>query len=146
MSWLWKRPDASSGVESEDGLEQKLRAGLRPRMAPEGFADRVLARLEASEGSADATRNATAQPRSAAVVHSRLLHHQASRWAVAAALLMAVTLGGLLQHERTRERVSQQQQRIAGEHARQQVLLALRITSTTLQAVRSKVAASNRSN
>ena len=145
MSWLWKRPDASSEVESEDGLEQKLRAGLRPRMAPEGFADRVLARLDA-DGGADGTRNAIAQPASAVVVHSRLLHHQASRWAVAAVLLMAVTLGGLLQHERTRERISEQQRRIAGEHARQQVLLALRITSSTLQAVRSKVAASNRSN
>jgi len=43
--------------------------------------------------------------------------------------------GGYLEHQRERQ--------IAGEHARQQVLLALRITSTTLQDVRNKVDGNN---
>lgn len=50
---------------------------------------------------------------------------------MAAAVVIAAVLG---------TRVEQQhQQRIAGEHAREQVLLALRITNSTLQAVDHKI-------
>ena len=58
------------------------------------------------------------------------------RWAIAAGLLLAVGLGGY--SERRRE------QRIAGERARQQVFLALRITSATLHAVQNKLAEGDR--
>ena len=106
-------------LELEGTFEQELRSGLRPHPAPEGFVDRVLARVEES-------------PR-----------HKPTRWllrsisspfvrgAIAATLLFAIGTGGYFEHQRERQ--------IAGEHARQQVLLALRITSSTLQDVRNKV-------
>ena len=109
--------------ELEATLEQELRASLRARPAPDGFADRVLARVDA------------------------LPHHEPAPWpvrtirnpgvrgAIAATLLLAVGVGGYFEHQRERQ--------IAGEHARQQVLLALRITSSTLQDVRNKVDGNN---
>ena len=57
------------------------------------------------------------------------------RGAIAAALLLSIGVGGYIEHQRERQ--------IAGEHARQQVLLALRITSSTLQDVRNKVDSDN---
>jgi len=109
--------------ELEAMFEQELRASLQARPAPDGFADRVLARVDA------------------------LPHHEPAPWpvrtirnpvvrgAIAATLLLSVGAGGYLEHQRERQ--------IAGEHARQQVLLALRITSTTLQDVRNKVDGNN---
>ena len=113
--------DFGEKYEREDELEQELRAGLTPLPAPEGFANRVIAR-------------------SRELSHARTLSFAAHRkgfpailrWSVAAVLLLAIALGGALQHHR-------QQRQIAGERARQQVLLALRITSFTLQAVRDRV-------
>jgi hypothetical protein len=52
------------------------------------------------------------------------------RWAVAALLVAAMVMGGF---ERDR------QQRLAGQRAKQQVLLALRITGSTLREVQQKV-------
>lgn len=116
---------ASGGPENEDfdlefegTFEQELRACLQPRSAPEGFADRVLARVE------KATERAPVL---------RAIQKPMVRGAIAAVLLLAVGIGGYVEHHRERER------QIAGEHARQQVLLALRIASSTLQDVRNKV-------
>jgi hypothetical protein len=105
--------------EFETGLEQELRAGLRPRSAPEGFADRVLARVE---------KLSKREPRPSPM---RWLRNPAVTGAIAALLLLAIGLGGYFEHQRERQ--------IAGEHARQQVLLALRITGATLQDVRNKL-------
>jgi hypothetical protein len=98
-------------------FERELREQLQARPAPGGFADRVMARIQ------------TPKPRPA--------WHLAWRWAAVAAVLAVSVIGGI-EHER--------EQRIAGEHARQQVLLALRITGSTLHQVQQKVgqdAASN---
>ncbi|MGO8720656.1 MAG: hypothetical protein ACLQMO_15795 [Acidobacteriaceae bacterium] len=103
-------------LEFEGAFEQELRAGLRPRSAPEGFADRVLARIEKV-------------PERTPVL--RAIQKPMVRGAIAAALLLALGTGAYIEHQRERQ--------IAGEHARQQVLLALRITSSTLQDVRNKV-------
>ena len=79
-------------------LENELRQALRRVPAPEGFAERVLARVN--------------EP------------HRESRpawWrAVAATLLLGAIFGGWGAHETMRRR--------EGERAREQVLLALRIT------------------
>jgi hypothetical protein len=98
-----------------DELDRELREHLRPRSAPAGFTDRVMARVPAERGSRSPLRF-VAQP--------------VWRWAAIAAVLAVTVLGGL-EHDR--------QQRIAGEHARQQVLLALRITGATLREVQQKV-------
>lgn len=123
MADFLEHPKGRQNEESDgSALEKELRSGLRPLAAPEGFADRVIARVQEMSSHRAPSHSAT-QP----IV----------RWAIAAVLLLTISFGGYVQRQRER--------RIAGEHARQQVLLALRITSCTLQAVRNKVD-SNRSN
>jgi type VI protein secretion system component VasF len=100
-------------VELDPEFEHELRAGLRPRSAPAGFSNRVMQRIEAR-----ANRR-----------HFGFLRLPVMRWAMAAVLVLAVALGGYRQHQR----------RVAGERARKQVLLALRITSSTLNAVHNKI-------
>ncbi|MFP5227961.1 MAG: hypothetical protein ACLGXA_10050 [Acidobacteriota bacterium] len=101
-------------VEMQDDFERELREHLRARSAPEGFADRVMARV----------------PQRAPRRGWLGLGTPVWRWAVAALLVMGMVVGGL-----ERER----QQRIEGERAREQVLLALRITGSTLRDVQQKV-------
>lgn len=101
-------------VDRMDDFEKELRERLQARPAPAGFTDRVMRRVEQRKQRRVWT----------------FLWQPAWRWAVVAVLLAITALGGL-EHER--------QQRIAGERARQQVLLALRITSTTLNQVQQKV-------
>ena len=94
-------------------FETGIRDSLHPREAPEGFADRVMARI----------------PERGSILRWPVVR---PLWtsAVAAVLLLAVFLGVW---------ANERQQRIAGEHARQQVLLAFRITNATLQAVQQKI-------
>ncbi len=112
-------------LELDAMFEQELRATLQARPAPAGFADRVLAR-------ADALRHPELVPWPVRTVRNPLV-----RGAIAATLLLSIGAGGYLEHQRERQ--------IAGEHARQQFLLALRITSSTLQDVRNKVDGNNAS-
>jgi len=87
-------------------LDNDLRSALRRVPAPEGFADRVLSRVKSAE------RRPAAAP-----------------WwrAVAATLLLAAILGGWGAHEMVERR-----REAAGQLARDQVLLALRITGEKL--------------
>lgn len=98
-------------VEPMDDFERELREQLQTRAAPGGFAERVMARIP--------------PPRP-----SRWFWQPAWRWAVVAAVAGAMVAGGL---EREHER------RMEGERARNQVLLALRITGSTLREVQQKV-------
>lgn len=100
---------------SQEEFENELREQLRARSAPPGFADRVMVRVE--------------QPRRPAR-QGFFLFRPLWGWGAVAALLALTVFGGV-EHDR--------QQRIAGEHARQQVLLALRITGTTFRQVQAKV-------
>ena len=95
-----------------DDLERDLREGLAARSAPDGFAEKVLARV--------ASREASRQ------FHPALFPHW--RGALAAILIAAVLITAALWQRR-------RQQRIAGERARAQVILALRITNSTLDAI-----------
>ena len=95
-----------------DDLERDLREGLAERSAPEDFAEKVLARV--------AIQKAHREFRPPLFLHWRS--------ALAAILIAAVLVtAGLWQRQR--------QQRIAGERARAQVILAMRITSSTLDAI-----------
>lgn len=107
-----------------DQLERELREGLAAKAAPDGFSQRVMARLDASP-SLRSNRPRAWFPS---------MHWPAL--AVLAAVLLAVIAGG--QWERQRE------QRIAGERARAQVILALHITASTLNAVQQKIQQSGR--
>lgn len=111
-----------------DEFEREMKAGLRPRAAPEGFVERTLRKRQLAAADVRAFRYAKSPRRAGPLrVPARTAW---LRWGAAACLAMLVS-AGLLQHEYER--------RQAGERARMQVMLALRITGTTLQDVRSKV-------
>lgn len=105
------RKEFQMGSDAE--LEAALRRTLRREEAPAGFAERVLA-------------EAARRERAAAIIVPARAHRvlPGLRFAIAAMLLLGITLG-IQQHER-------QQEQARGEAAREQVLLALRITSNRL--------------
>jgi anti-sigma-K factor RskA len=103
-------------VEPIDDFERELREQLTARAAPEGFADRVMARM---------------QERGAAPERRWWFRQPVWRWVAATALTAAVAAGGGTLYERQRQE--------QGEQARAQVLLALRITGTTLRDVERKI-------
>ncbi|HEY1502162.1 MAG TPA: hypothetical protein VGF88_21475 [Acidobacteriaceae bacterium] len=102
-------------VEPLDEFERELREQLLARSAPQGFTDRLMARVPRQQS-----------PRTRWTEFGLPMW----RWAVAALLVAAMVMGGF---ERDR------QQRLAGQRAKQQVLLALRITGSTLREVQQKV-------
>jgi hypothetical protein len=104
-------------MDEREDLEHLLRQGLRPRRTPAGFSARVMARLPG-----------TSQAES--FQKKRTFWLPAIRWATATVLL-GVAGGAYWQH--------QQKERIAGERARDQLILALRISSATLNDVQHKV-------
>jgi hypothetical protein len=101
-------------------LEHDLRHALHRRQPAPGFDDRVRSRL------------------AAAGTHSRV--PPGSRWrtplALAASILLTMTTA---YYVRQRELRSEQQQRAATEQAARDVTLALRLTSETLETVRTSV-------
>jgi len=97
-----------------DGFEKELREQLGAREAPAGFADRVMARV-------------AARPAGRRWLGVGL---PVWRWAVAALLVAGMVAGGV-EHDR--------EQRRQGARAREQVLLALRITGAALRDVQEKV-------
>ena len=103
-------------VEPIDDFERELGEQLTAREAPEGFADRVMARV--------AERDAGRQRR-------WRFRQPVWQWAAVSALAAVVALGVGVQHER--------EQRREGEEARAQVMLALRITGTTLRDVQRRI-------
>lgn len=105
----------------ENEVEQALREALRREPAPEGLAERILQR---------AGRQAPSPLRNPIAPWWRL---PALRWAVAA-VAIACAGGAILEHR---------QQQLRGEQARQQVLLALRITGSRLRIVQEQVVKAN---
>lgn len=112
-------------VEEFDELERELREQLQPRSAPPGFAARVVARAAEQQPDA-ASRFAWLRGNSS----GSGARHPVWQWATVAAAAVAMLLGGV-EH--------QHQQRIEGEQARAQVMLALRITAATLKDVNEKI-------
>jgi len=91
-------------------LDDELRQALRPAAPSDGFAERVLARAAARQP------NAVRRP--------------GLRWVAAAAAILALFVVWLdREHDR----------KVATESAKEQVVLALRITAEKLQLVREKV-------
>jgi len=103
-------------------LEEELKAALQREAPSGGFTARVLARVAERERQRQRSRRWFAMP--------------ILRWAAAAVIIIAA--GGGFEYHR------QVQERREGEHAKQQVMLALRITSSKLQEVQLKVQQLNR--
>jgi hypothetical protein len=104
-------------MDEHEDLEHLLRQGLRPRRTPAGFSARLMARLPE-----------TSPVRS--IQKKRTFWVPTARWATAVVLL-GVAGGSYWQH--------QQQERVAGERARAQLFLALRMSAATLNDVQHKV-------
>jgi hypothetical protein len=102
--------------------DDELRNALRRVEPPAGFAERVLRRAADRGAPPFATRRGPMR---------RVLGGPAARWATAAALAVAVTGAVWYRAEQRRE--------AQGENARRQVLIGLRIASSTLQQVEAKV-------
>lgn len=102
-------------------FDQELKQALRRCEPSEGFADRVLARLE------------NQRPQTAYRPKVRLLHWPVLKWAVAAVVIISIGIGvGYRVHQQEIEKAN-------ALAAKQQVLLALRITSSKLRVAKQKV-------
>ena len=109
-------------------LDDELKNALHREAPPSGFEARLLARLAAEP-----------QPKARLAGWFRLPDLRLplmTRWAFAAALCLVFVAGFHFEAER-RERV--QQERVVGEAAKDQLMLALRVTGTQLQIVHDKV-------
>jgi hypothetical protein len=119
-------------------FEDELRRALRRREPPPGFTGRVLARVrQAADARTVAGAKSGAQPARRPLWPGWSWFGPRLRLglaAVAAALLLAVSLSVWQRHR-------EEQQRREGEAARAQVMEALRITSAKLNRVRAKVEA-----
>jgi len=102
--------------------EDALKNALRRQQAPDGFADRVAARL-AEQSSAPITFRDS---------WLRIFARPLVRWAAASAVSLALVVGGI--HYRNLQR-----ERAQGEAAKQRLILALRIAGSKLQLAKSKV-------
>ncbi len=100
-------------------LEDALREALRREEPPEGFAERVL---EAARGR-----------RGEAAVRRRWFEMPRLRWAAAFAAVAIILSAGGLEYRKQRE------ERIEAERAKEQVMLALRITGTKLRLIEAAV-------
>jgi len=99
-------------------IDDTLRQALARKSPPPGFTERVMAAIDAE----------SRRP-------ARSRAHAWRQWAVAAGLLIAIGGGATARYI---------EQRREGERAKEQVLLALRITSAKLQDAREHVRAISR--
>jgi hypothetical protein len=97
-------------------LEDDLRIAMKREEPPEGFAERVLAKTE------------TAKQRA----WSRIFAWPGLKWALAGAMCLILVVGGI-EYKRA------QDERVRGEAAKEQLMLALRITADKLQLAQTKV-------
>jgi len=102
-----------------DEFERALMEALHREAAPEGFAERVVARA----GPVKAGGRIWWKKR-------------AFQWSLAAGLAATLLAGGLIEHRR--------EQQIRGERAREELMLALRITGVKLHAVQERLAEMDR--
>jgi hypothetical protein len=93
-------------------LDDELRNLLRRKEPPEGFAERVMARIETTP-----SRQTLVQRMSA------FFKRPVLRWAAAAAVVCVVAIASIVQYQH------QQRMRAQAERASQEAVLALRITN-----------------
>ena len=104
-------------------FDELLKTALRREEAPPGFAERVLARVEQRQRVA---------PRVEHVPRFHVFAVPALRWAALATISTSLIVGTVHYRNVRRERVE-------GEAAKQQLMLALHIAGSKLQLARSKV-------
>jgi hypothetical protein len=97
-------------------LEEELRNAMRREEPPEGFAGRILARAQEKKQSS----------------WTGIFTSRGLRWALAGAMCLALAVAGV-EYKRA------QDERARGEAAKEQLMLALRITAGKLQFAQEKV-------
>lgn len=113
--------------KDQNSLDDELKGALRRQEAPEGFADRVMARVAAQNSNQQPARRDSwlsffTQP---------MFTQKILRWAALAAFATAMIVGVRL-YEVQRERAQ-------GEAAKQRLMLALRVAGSKLQLAKAKV-------
>lgn len=106
----------------DKSIDQELQQALARKSAPDGFAQRVMARLGEAQ-----TRRRQAPGQWHWPAASTLRR-------IAAALILTAALGGLTAHQVAEHR------RTEGEHARQQLMTALHIASAKMRVAQRAVA------
>lgn len=109
--------------------ENELKNALRRQEAPEGFVERVLARVAQHE--AQKTRPVYAESLLSFFTRPIL------RWATVTAMCAVLVAGGF--YYRHAQELKVQRERAEGEAAKQQLMLALRIAGSKLQLAKGKV-------
>lgn len=115
----------------DDPLEMKLKQALARTDPPQGFAGRVMARVARGEAP-------RAEPPSRWALFGRLLA-PAWRTALAGALACLLLLTAGLAYREHRLRLKAEAERARAEQARQELILALRITGVQLSRARNIV-------
>ena len=110
-------------------LEDALRNALRREDAPQGFAMNVIARAEQQASTGRDVRRTS---------WLSIFSQPLVRWAAFATVSICLVIGGAHYRNLRRERVQ-------GEAAKQQLMLALRIAGSKLQLAKSKVNEINQS-
>ena len=111
-----------------DHLEEQLKKALGKEDPPPGFSARVLARIAGRKKQQPATHWG-----------SRFFPYPAWRVALAGGLACLILLGGMMLMGGVARRQRQERERMRAEAAKNQLLLALRITSSELNRVRQVV-------
>ena len=109
--------------------EDALRRAFHRQSAPDGFADRVLARV--------AEQNPAQSGRRLQDSWWRFFTQPPVQWSATAALASTLVAGGI--HDGWVQYEKAQRERAEGEAAKQRLVLALRIAGSKLQLARSKV-------
>jgi hypothetical protein len=123
-------------LRDDDLKHDALKHALRRQPVPDGFAGRVLLRVERARlEEARAVRTNAAARGSLLTLFTRPL----LRWAPAAVLAVVVAGVGGEVHYRRVQYENAQRERAEGEAAKQRLMLALRIAGSKLQLARSKV-------
>jgi hypothetical protein len=112
-------------------LERELKKALEPAEPPDGFAERVMARVAAGEREKGVGGDSS--------WWKGLFESRGLRWALTGALCVSIAAGGIFyRHEQDR--------RAAGEQAKEQLMMALRLTASKLQLAQSEVQQINSGN
>jgi hypothetical protein len=126
---------------NDDLKYDAFKHALRRREAPDGFAERVLLRVERVRIEQELVARTDAGTRDSLLrLFTRpLFTRPFTRWAVAAVLAVVVAgVGGEIHYRRVQYE-NAQRERAEGEAAKQRLMLALRIAGSKLQLARSKV-------
>jgi hypothetical protein len=138
--------DFKDDLRDDDLRHDELKHALRREPAPEGFAERVLLRVESARLEEErAARTKTDAHDSGLTAFIRTISTRTVfarpfvRWATAVALAVVVAGAGGEIHYRRVQYENAQRERAEGEAAKQRLMLALRIAGSKLQLARSKV-------